>query len=81
MLESEIIIIGGGIAGVSTAYHLARDGRGVTLLERGPIAGEASGLNAGNIGTTGWGNLPNLNSHLTMGSLEIFKTLQLAACH
>ena len=77
MLESEIIIIGGGIAGVSTAYHLARDGRGVTLLERGSIAGEASGLNAGNIGATGWGNLPNLNSHLTMGSLEIFKTLQL----
>ena len=77
MLESEIIIIGGGIAGVATAYHLARDGRGVTLLERGSIAGEASGLNAGNIGATGWGNLPNLNSHLTMGSLEIFKTLQL----
>ncbi len=77
MLESEIVIIGGGIAGVSTAYHLAQYGHDVTLIERGSIAGEASGLNAGNIGATGWGNLPNLNSHLPMGSLEIFKTLQL----
>ena len=77
MLESEIIIVGGGIAGVSTAYHLARYGHHVTLLERGSIAGEASGVNAGNIGATRWGNQPNLNSHLTMGSLEIFKTLQL----
>ena len=77
MAESEIIIIGGGIAGVSTAYHLAQYGHDVTLIERGSIAGEASGLNAGNIGATGWGNQPNLNSHLTMGSLEIFKILQL----
>lgn len=77
MAESEILIIGGGIAGASTAYHLAREGHDVTLLERGEIAGEASGVNAGNIGAMGWGNSPNLQSHLTMGSLEIFKSLEL----
>ncbi len=71
------MIIGGGIAGVSTAYHLSQYGRDVTLLERGEIASEASGVNAGNIGAIGWGNLPTLNSHLTMGSLEIFKSIQL----
>ena len=73
MAESEFIIIGGGIAGASTAYHLAREGHDVTLLERGEIAGEASGVNAGSIGAMGWGNSPNLQSHLTMGSLEISK--------
>ena len=77
MAEAEIVIIGGGIAGTSTAYHLALDGHDVVLLERGKIASEASGVNAGNIGALGWGDVPNLQSHLTMGSLEMFKSLQL----
>ena len=77
MSDSEVIVIGGGIAGTSAAYHLAEHGRSVTLLERGEIASEASGVNAGGIGALGWGNMPNLESYLTMGSLQIFKTLQL----
>jgi glycine/D-amino acid oxidase-like deaminating enzyme len=75
MIETEILIIGGGIAGASTAYHLAQYGRHVMLLERDEIASEASGVNAGAIGAIGWGNVPNLESYLTMGSLEIFKSL------
>ena len=37
MTDSEVIVIGGGIAGVSTAYHLAEHGRSVILLERGRL--------------------------------------------
>lgn len=74
--EAEILIIGGGIAGASTAFHLAQHGRDVTLLERGEIASEASGQNMGGLGGPGWGNVPNLQSYLTMGSVEIFKQLQ-----
>ena len=77
MADSEVIIIGGGIAGTSAAFHLAGHGRSVTLLESGDIASEASGVNAGGIGALGWGNIPNLESYLTMGSLQIFKNLQL----
>src|SRR5262249_61276749 len=77
MTETEIVIIGGGIAGASTAYHLAQYGHDVTLLERGDIASEASGVNAGSIGAIGWGNAPDLEAYLTMGSLEIFQSLQL----
>jgi sarcosine oxidase, subunit beta len=54
MIETEILIIGGGIAGASTAYLLAQYGRYVTLLERYDIASEASGVNAGAIGAIGW---------------------------
>ncbi len=77
MADSEVIIIGGGIAGASAAYHLAEIGRTVTLLERGEIASEASGVNAGGIGAAGWGNVPNLEAYLTMGSFQIFKHLQI----
>ena len=77
MADSEVIVIGGGIAGASAAWRLARHGRSVTLLERGEIASEASGVNAGGIGALGWGHVPNLESCLTMGSLQIFKSLQL----
>ena len=75
--ESDVLIIGGGICGVATAFHLAQLGRRVTLLERGEIASEASGVNAGGLGGQGWGYNPDLQSYLTAGSFEIFKALQL----
>jgi glycine/D-amino acid oxidase-like deaminating enzyme len=77
MSETEILVIGGGIAGASTAYHLAVHGRRVTLLERGEIASGASGVNAGAIDSIGWGDRPDLQAHLTAGSVEIFKAVQL----
>jgi sarcosine oxidase subunit beta len=75
--ETDILIIGGGIAGSSTALHLAELGREVTLVERGEIASEASGQNMGGVGGNGWGNKPNLLSYLTAGGVEIFKRMQI----
>ena len=75
--DTEVLIIGGGIAGSSTAFHLAEQGHDVILLERGEIASEASGQNMGGLGGSGWGNNPNLLSYLTAGSVEIFKRLQI----
>ena len=75
--ESDVLVVGGGIAGASAAYYLAALGRRVTLLERGEIASGASGVNAGQIDSIGWGDTPDLQAHLTAGSLEIFKTVQL----
>ena len=48
--DTEVLIIGGGIAGSSTAFHLAEQGHDVILLERGEIASEASGQNMGGLG-------------------------------
>ncbi|MEE8465561.1 MAG: FAD-dependent oxidoreductase, partial [Dehalococcoidia bacterium] len=61
--ESDVLIIGGGIAGTATAFHLAQLGERVTLLERGEIASEASGVNAGGLGGSGWGHHPGLESY------------------
>ena len=44
---ADVAIVGGGIAGVATAYHLARAGVGTILLEARTIAEAASGRNAG----------------------------------
>lgn len=77
MSESETLIIGGGIAGAAAAFGLARRGGDVALVERGEIAGEASGVNAGQIGAAGWGGVPDLEDYLTMGSLQLFMEMQL----
>ncbi|HAA95510.1 MAG TPA: hypothetical protein DCE26_07450 [Dehalococcoidia bacterium] len=74
--EADVLIIGGGICGAACAFHLAQHGKRVVLLERGELASEASGVNAGGLGGLGWGNNPDLQSYLTAGSFEIFKTLQ-----
>src|SRR5437588_2713184 len=77
MQQTDILVIGGGIAGTATACYLALSGHQVTLLEQSKLATEASGLNAGTIWAIGWGHTPDLSSTLSMGSLEVFKTLQL----
>lgn len=46
-LTVDVAVIGAGIAGLATAYALAREGLGVAVLERDRIAGAASGRNAG----------------------------------
>jgi sarcosine oxidase subunit beta len=74
--EAELLIIGGGIAGASTAYHLARYGQDVILLERGTIASEASGLNAGFISPFGWGGMSRLDTALTKGSIALFEHME-----
>ena len=44
---ADVVIIGGGIIGVSTAYFLAKAGIKVCLCEKGYISGEQSGRNWG----------------------------------
>ena len=45
--KADVVIVGGGIVGVSTAWTLAKQGVDVVLCEKGHIAGEQSGRNWG----------------------------------
>jgi glycine/D-amino acid oxidase-like deaminating enzyme len=46
-LDVDVCIIGGGLAGLTTAREVARSGWSVALLEAGRIAAKASGRNTG----------------------------------
>ena len=45
--EADVVVIGGGVVGVFTAYYLARRGVSVALLEKGRVAAEQSSRNWG----------------------------------
>ncbi len=47
--DTDILVIGGGIAGCATAYYLAREGADVLVLERDEINAHASGSNSGSL--------------------------------
>lgn len=49
MTQGGIVIIGGGVVGTSIAWHLARRGAQVTLVERDELAAQASGASAGGV--------------------------------
>ena len=51
--RAEVVVIGGGIVGVSAALHLARRGHAVALCEKGQLAGEQSSRNWGWVRKTG----------------------------
>ena len=49
----DVVVVGGGITGTSTAYELARAGVRVTLLERAELAAMASGWTLGGVRQSG----------------------------
>ncbi|HEY6640943.1 FAD-dependent oxidoreductase [Povalibacter sp.] len=47
--DAQVLVIGAGIIGVSTALYLARAGVDVLLIDQGAANGQASGANAGSL--------------------------------
>ena len=68
----DVVVLGGGVIGVMTAWHLAERGLKVVLCEKGRIAGEQSSRNWGWIRQQGrdLGELP-----IMVESLRIWKSL------
>ncbi len=69
--QADVAVIGGGIAGLSTALELARGGAGVVVLDREPIGWGASSRNGGALsGAAGLGKAsPNLTGAVDAGLL------------
>ena len=47
--SADVVVIGAGVSGLTTAYYLARAGRDVVVVDKGTVGGEASGRNGGMI--------------------------------
>ena len=71
--KADVVVIGGGIVGVCTAYFLARSGVEVALLEKGRIGAEQSSRN------WGWCRQMNRDARelgLASRSLELWEEMQ-----
>ena len=47
MVKKKVIVLGGGIVGLSTAYYLIKEGHEVTIIDKGRLDSGASHVNAG----------------------------------
>ncbi len=47
--SADVVVIGGGVSGLSSAYFLAREGIDVAVVEKATVGAEASGRNGGMI--------------------------------
>ena len=56
--ETEVVVVGAGVTGLSAALHLAEAGRGVAVLEAREIAWGGSGRNGAQV-NPGWKLLPS----------------------
>ena len=70
---SDVIVIGGGIIGLATAYFLAREKLGVTVIERGAVGREASWAAAGYLTFQGSSTRPGPRLELTRASARMYE--------
>ncbi len=77
---TEVAIVGGGAAGGSVAYHLAKAGIKSTIIEREGIASQASGFSAGGLNPLQGAGIPGPLGPFAMESfrmhMEMFGELQ-----
>ncbi|MEE2980176.1 MAG: FAD-binding oxidoreductase [Pseudomonadota bacterium] len=69
----DVVVVGGGIVGSSTAWFLAKAGHSVALCEKGRIAGEQSGRNWGYVRQQG---RDPAEMPMIMESLRIWRGLE-----
>ena len=71
---AEVVIIGGGVVGLATAYNLARQGmKEIVLLERSYLGSGATGRCGAGIRQQ-WGT--EMNCKLARGSMDIFENME-----
>ena len=73
--SSEVVIVGGGVAGCAAAYFLSLAGVKATIIEREGISSQASGFSAGGLNPLEGSCIPGPLSELAMTSFKLHKEL------
>jgi gamma-glutamylputrescine oxidase len=74
-LEADVVVIGGGLAGLATALDLVERGRRVVVLERHAIGWGASGRNGGFVSVGYPNGIPALVDRVGLAEAKIFYSL------
>lgn len=71
-VEADVIVVGGGLHGCSSALHLAQRGQRVVLLERRHVGRHSSGINAGGVRTL---NRDPAEIGLSVAGMELWRRI------
>lgn len=71
--SAEVVVVGGGVRGLSVAYYLAKAGVNVVLVEKRFVAAGASGLSMGYVNISG--KSPDPYTRLSKISADLFPAL------
>src|SRR5262249_8889545 len=75
MVSSDVVIVGGGIGGMTTAYYLARAGVPCVVIERDAIGSHASGFAYGGLSPlTGFG-IPGPHAEIAQAGMRLHREL------
>jgi glycine oxidase len=72
---TEVVILGGGIVGCTTAYYLAKEGIRATIIERDTVAGHSSGFALGGLSPLGGVGIPDPLGQLSVESFRLHADL------
>jgi glycine oxidase len=73
--SSDVVIVGGGIAGMATAYYLARSGVRSVVIERDAIGSHASGFAYGGLSPLSGFGIPGLLDEIAQDGMRLHREL------
>ena len=71
----DVVIVGGGVAGIATAYYLGKAGVRATVIEKDAIAAHASGFAYGGLGPLSGAGIPGPMAEIAQASFRLHTAL------
>ena len=75
---ADVVVIGGGVAGIATAYYLGKAGVKSTVLERDSVGSHASGFAYGGLAPLGGAGIPGPNFPVSLEGARLHHQLSLS---
>src|SRR5258707_13785959 len=75
MISGDVVIVGGGIVGMATAYYLAKGGVPSIVIERDAIGSHASGFAYGGLSPLGGFGIPGPLAEIPQDGMRLHREL------